>query len=157
MAPDALLRALADGELHSGEDLARAFAVTRAAVGKCMPKLAGWGLEVRAVPGAGYRLARPIDLLDARELQAALAPSTSRRLARLTVHTEIDSTNRALLESEPPRSGQLAACIAEFQRAGRGRRGRRWTTPLGGGLCLSVAWQFAGTPPDLPALTLAAG
>jgi BirA family biotin operon repressor/biotin-[acetyl-CoA-carboxylase] ligase len=48
-------------------------------------------------------------------------------------------------------------CIAEYQHAGRGRRGRRWTAPLGGGLCLSAAWQFADTPADLAALTLAVG
>jgi BirA family biotin operon repressor/biotin-[acetyl-CoA-carboxylase] ligase len=122
-----------------------------------MPKLASWGLEVRAVPGVGYRLARPIDLLDASTLRAELSPRTARRVASVTVHTEIDSTNRELLASAPPPVGELTACIAEYQHAGRGRRGRRWTTPLGGGLCLSVAWQFAGTPPDLPALTLAAG
>jgi BirA family biotin operon repressor/biotin-[acetyl-CoA-carboxylase] ligase len=122
-----------------------------------MPKLALWGLEVRAVPGAGYRLARRVDLLDADELRAALAPRTARILADLRVHTEIGSTNGELLESDPPPPGRLSVCIAEYQRAGRGRRGRRWTTPLGGGLCLSVAWQFAATPPDLPALTLAAG
>ncbi len=48
-------------------------------------------------------------------------------------------------------------CLAEFQHAGRGRRGRRWIAPLGGGLCLSVGWQFADTPPELSALTLAVG
>jgi len=157
VAPDALLRALADGNPHSGEELARAFDVTRAAVWKSVPKLADWGLEVRAVPGIGYSLARPIDLLDAQSLRSALAPRTEPRLARLEVFTELDSTNRYLLSLPAPRVGELAVCIAEFQHAGRGRRGRRWTTPLGGGLCLSAAWQFADTPPDLSALTLAVG
>ena len=44
------------------------------------------------------------------------------------------------------RVGQLDVCIAEYQTAGRGRRGRRWNVPLGGGVCLSVGWQFAGMP-----------
>ncbi len=51
----------------------------------------------------------------------------------------------------------LRACIAEYQTAGRGRRGRRWSTPLGAGLCLSVGWQFADAPAELSALTLAVG
>ena len=157
VAPDALLRALADGEPHSGSELARGLGVTRAAISKSMRKLALWGLDVSAVPGVGYRLARPIDLLDARALRRALAPRTARRLARLEVLTEVDSTNRRLLESAPPPPGKLAACLAEFQTAGRGRRGRRWLAPLGGGLCLSAGWQFAGTPRDLSALTLAVG
>jgi BirA family biotin operon repressor/biotin-[acetyl-CoA-carboxylase] ligase len=48
-------------------------------------------------------------------------------------------------------------CLAEFQTAGRGRRGRRWSTPLGAGICLSVGWQFAGMPAELSALALAVG
>jgi BirA family biotin operon repressor/biotin-[acetyl-CoA-carboxylase] ligase len=148
---------LADGEAHSGEDLARRLSVTRAAIWKSIPKLADWGLEIDAVPGVGYRLARPIDLLDARALRAALAPSTRKRVAELEVFTELDSTNRYLLDSAAPPAGKIAVCIAEFQHAGRGRRGRRWTTPFGSGLCLSAAWQFAGPPADLPALALAVG
>jgi len=157
VAPDALLRVVADGEPHSGAELAREFGVTRTAIWKTMRKLAHWGLDVTAVPGVGYRLARPIDLLDARALRRALAPRTARRLARLEVFTELDSTNRRLLESAPPPSGELAACLAEYQTAGRGRRGRRWQAPLGGGLCISAGWQFAGAPRDLAALTLAVG
>ena len=157
MTPEHLLRALADGEPHSGEEVARALGVTRAAVWKHIAALGDWGLEVVALPGVGYRLARRIELLDAEALRAALAPHAAARLTQLEVFTELGSTNRYLLERSAPPSGELHACLAEYQTAGRGRRGRRWSTPLGAGLCLSVAWQFAGTPPDLPALTLAVG
>jgi BirA family transcriptional regulator, biotin operon repressor / biotin---[acetyl-CoA-carboxylase] ligase len=157
VAPDALLRALADGESHSGAELARELGVTRSAIWKTIRKLARWGLDVSAVPGVGYRLARPIDLLDARALRRALAPRTARRLSRLEVFTELDSTNRWLLGAAPPQPGELAVCLAEFQTAGRGRRGRRWLAPLGGGLCISAGWQFQGAPRDLSALTLAVG
>ena len=74
-----------------------------------------------------------------------------------TKTTEAASTNRELLERAPPRPGTIDVCIAEYQTAGRGRRGRSWSTPLGAGLCLSAAWQFADTPPGLSALTLALG
>jgi BirA family biotin operon repressor/biotin-[acetyl-CoA-carboxylase] ligase len=151
-----LLLALADGEAHSGEDLARRLSVTRTAIWKSMPKLADWGLEIDAVPGVGYRLARPIELLEAHALRAALAPSTRKRLARLEVFAELDSTNRYLLESTPP-AGKIDVCIAEYQHAGRGRRGRRWNTPFGAGLCLSAAWRFDGPPAGLSALALAVG
>ncbi|HEY8519571.1 MAG TPA: biotin--[acetyl-CoA-carboxylase] ligase [Gammaproteobacteria bacterium] len=151
-----MLAALADGRARSGEELASAFGVSRAAVWKHVRKLEDWQVEVRAAPGRGYRLERPIDLLD----RAALAETLERRLGgavRLEVHTELPSTNARLLEAAPPPLGVSNACIAEYQTAGRGRRGRRWRTPLGAGLCLSVAWQFERTPPDLPALSLAAG
>jgi BirA family transcriptional regulator, biotin operon repressor / biotin---[acetyl-CoA-carboxylase] ligase len=155
--PEVLLRELADGAAHSGEDLARSLSVTRAAIWKSIPKLENWGLEIHAVPGVGYRLARPIDLLDAPALRAALAPSTRKRIGKLEIFPELDSTNRYLLESTAPGSDKLDVCVAEYQHAGRGRRGRRWSAPFGGGLCLSAAWQFDGSPPGLPALALAVG
>jgi BirA family transcriptional regulator, biotin operon repressor / biotin---[acetyl-CoA-carboxylase] ligase len=151
-----LLHALADGRTHSGEELARAFGITRAAVWKQVAKLADWGLNVEAAPGAGYRLPRRLDLLEVEALRAALDPDVAARLAKLEVFTELGSTNRQLLTAPPP-PGQLDVCVAEYQTAGRGRRGRRWNVPLGGGVCLSVGWQFAGMPAELAALTLAVG
>jgi BirA family biotin operon repressor/biotin-[acetyl-CoA-carboxylase] ligase len=155
--PESLLRVLADGEAHSGEELARRFDVTRAAIWKQTAKLERWGLQIAAVPGVGYRLARKIDLLDVDRLRAGLPERAGWRCGRVEVFTELPSTNRHLLERLPPAHGELDVCIAEFQTAGRGRRGRRWHTPLGAGLCLSAAWQFGETPPDLAALTLAVG
>jgi BirA family transcriptional regulator, biotin operon repressor / biotin---[acetyl-CoA-carboxylase] ligase len=156
VTPERLLVALADGIAHSGEDLAREFGVTRAAVWKQIAKLADWGLVVDAVPGVGYRLRRPVELLDAGALRAALPPRVATMLATLEVFTELDSTNRRLL-AVPPAPGKLSVCIAEYQTAGRGRRGRRWSVPLGAGLTLSAGWQFTETPPELSALTLAIG
>lgn len=156
MTIERLVHVLADGRTHSGEDLARAFGISRAAIWKQVSKLADWGLTVEAERGVGYRLAGGLDLLDADALRAALAPDVSRRLARLEVHTEVDSTNRRLL-GEPPPPGRIDVCVAEFQTSGRGRRGRRWNVPFGGGVCLSVGWQFAGMPADPAALTLAIG
>lgn len=156
MTVERLLHALADGRMHSGEELARAFGVTRAAVWKQVGKLANFGLDVEAAPGAGYRLPRRLDLLDERALRAALEPEVAARLAKLAVFTELDSTNRYLLV-EPPMVGKLDVCLAEFQTAGRGRRGRRWHAPLGSGICMSLGWQFAGLPPQPAALTLAVG
>jgi BirA family biotin operon repressor/biotin-[acetyl-CoA-carboxylase] ligase len=156
VTPESLLVALADGDAHSGEDLAREFGVTRAAVWKQIAKLADWGLTVHAVPGVGYRLDRRVDLLSAAALRGALSADVAARLASLEVFTELPSTNRQLLAAPPP-PGNMRVCIAEYQTAGRGRRGRRWSAPLGAGLTLSVSWQFADTPPELAALTLAVG
>jgi BirA family transcriptional regulator, biotin operon repressor / biotin---[acetyl-CoA-carboxylase] ligase len=151
-----LLHALADGRTHSGEELARTFGISRAAIWKQVGKLADWGLTVEAAPGSGYRLPRRLDLLAADSVRAALHPAVAARLAKVEVFTELASTNRHLLATPPP-VGALNVCIAEYQTAGRGRRGRSWTVPLGGGICLSAGWQFAGLPADLAALTLAVG
>ena len=156
MTPEALLHALKDGNPRSGEELARAFGVTRAAVWKHVAKLADWGLEVEASPGTGYRLKRPVELFDAQTLRDALSPRVAARLDSIEVVGELGSTNRHLL-AVAPAPERLRVCLADFQTAGRGRRGRAWCTPLGAGLCLSTGWQFAGTPKDLSTLTLAVG
>lgn len=154
MTPEELLALLADGRVHSGEELARTFGVTRAAVWKRMAKFADWGLSIDAVPGAGYRLARPLDLLSADLVRATLEPAVAARVAWLEVFTEIESTNEHLL-GRVPAPGRLDVCVAEFQTAGRGRRGRSWNAPLGSGICLSVGWHFVDSPAELSALTLA--
>src|SRR5688572_21635936 len=88
MTVERLLHALADGQTHSGEELARAFGVTRAAIWKQVAKLADWGLAVEAAAGAGYRLPRRLDLLDTASLRAALDAEVAARLAKLEVFTE---------------------------------------------------------------------
>ena len=47
--------------------------------------------------------------------------------------------------------------LAEFQTAGRGRRGRQWFAPPGGSICLSLSWTFPQLPKDVGALSLAIG
>ncbi|MCL4792639.1 MAG: biotin--[acetyl-CoA-carboxylase] ligase, partial [Gammaproteobacteria bacterium] len=56
-----------------------------------------------------------------------------------------------------PAPGGMLACAAEYQSGGRGRRGRRWFSPLGHGLCLSVSWCYEVAPRDLAALGLVVG
>ena len=144
----AILAVLADGQFHSGEVLAHSLGITRAAVWKKVHGLEALGLEVFRIPGKGYRLSEPLQLLDAESIRAALAPMTRERLTGLTVLDVVDSTNTWLAE----RPGEPALCLAEFQSAGRGRRGRGWVSPFGANLYLSLAWRFDEWPPGFTAL-----
>ncbi|EIT68895.1 MULTISPECIES: biotin--[acetyl-CoA-carboxylase] ligase [Hydrocarboniphaga] len=144
-----LIDTLADGAWHSGEDLANAEGVTRAAVAKRIEKLRDLGLDVEARQGLGYRLAQPLERLREAELAAA-APS-----ARVRVVGSTDSTNQQLLVADAADDPQIL--FAEFQTAGRGRRGRAWRSPFGANLYLSLAWSFSSWPPQLTALPLAVG
>ncbi len=51
-----LLPMLADGEFHSGQDLADALGVSRTAVWKQLNRLENLGLELESVRGLGYRI-----------------------------------------------------------------------------------------------------
>lgn len=57
----------------------------------------------------------------------------------------IDSTNQYLLDRlSELKSGD--ACVAEYQQAGRGRRGRKWFSPFGANLYLSMYWRLEQGP-----------
>ena len=72
----------------------------------------------------------------------------------IQVFPELSSTNVWLLQQARgfETDGALengTVCLAEAQLAGRGRRGRTWVSPSGGGIYLSLFWVF-----DLPARAL---
>lgn len=78
-------------------------------------------------------------------------------LEKLEVFAEIASTNSYLMQRPGPARGCFSVAVTDNQTAGRGRHGRRWQSPPGSGLCLSMAYTFAAVPGNLPALTLAVG
>lgn len=150
-----LIQLLADGGFHSGSRLAGQLGVSRTTVWKTLQKLHHlYGVEIHSVKGRGYRLAQSIDLLDERKI---LENCQSRdRLRGLDIHQSIESTNQWLAElPQAEFSGRV--CLAECQTAGRGRRGRRWVSPFGQSLYLSIGWQFNCGAAELSGLSLAAG
>jgi BirA family biotin operon repressor/biotin-[acetyl-CoA-carboxylase] ligase len=152
-----VLELLADGLWHSGKELGAALGLSRAAIWKQIRGLRALGLAVLAERRQGYCLAQPLDLLSAGVIRAALDPATDRALELLEVLRVTDSTNAFFTGRTAPPPGRLWAAVAEYQTGGRGRRGRRWLSPFGHGICLSVAWTFETAPRDLPALSLVAG
>lgn len=153
----ALVQALADGAWHSGETIAETLGVSRTAVWKHAAHLADWGLTLESAAGQGYRLAQPLSLLDAKALREALDPNARAAVREVEVHAELASTNAHLLAVNTLAPGQFDVCLAEYQTAGRGRRGRAWQSPFAAGLCFSLSWAFATLPPGLGALSLATG
>lgn len=151
-----LVAALADGRPWSGSELARRFGVTRAAVWKRLDELRQAGLPIAAAAGRGYRLERPLDLLDAAAIRAALPASMQPRMADIAVHWDIDSTSSELLRTAAAR-GDLAVCLAEQQSAGRGRRGRQWQSPPLCNVYLSLLKRFDRGMGSLAGLSLAVG
>jgi BirA family biotin operon repressor/biotin-[acetyl-CoA-carboxylase] ligase len=151
----ALLRRLMGGAV-SGDTLAREFDLTRAAIWKRIAALREAGVPIEARAGQGYRLAQPLDLLDAAAIAAALPPDARARLDALEVAWSIDSTSSELLRRDTP--GHVAvALLAERQTGGRGRLGRAWASPLAAHVYLSLARRFGGGLARLGGLSLVAG
>lgn len=144
-------------EFVSGAALAEAAGVTRTAVWKAVRTLRSWGTPIEAVPRRGYRLALPASPLDLDAVCAALDPALRRQLRSGRCEASLDSTNTILLETGAPPPGQFDFATAEYQRAGRGRRGRQWLAAPGSAICLSWSWSFAALPAQVGALSLAVG
>lgn len=151
----ALLARLIEGAV-SGDALARETGLTRAAIWKRIAALREAGVPIEARAGQGYRLATPVDLLDAVAIAGALPPGGHARLAALDVAWSIDSTNTALLQAAVPRAG-ARVLLAERQTGGRGRLGRAWTSPLAAHVYLSLARGFGSGLARLGGLSLVAG
>lgn len=152
-----LLGALCDGEAHSGAALAAQFGVSRAAIWERIERLRALGADIYAVTGKGYQLARAFEFLSPQAIQDRLTPASLAALSAPTVSLSVDSTNQRLLEAIPGGNIHGQAWLAEFQTAGRGRRGDRWLAPPGAAVCLSLGWRFDVPPRDLSALSLAVG
>jgi BirA family biotin operon repressor/biotin-[acetyl-CoA-carboxylase] ligase len=148
-----LLRILADGSFHSGERLGQLLGIPRAGVWDLIRRIEALGLRVFKVRGRGYRLADSLDLLDRGAIAARLARSAPE--LRIEFLDECPSTSTLLAERATggAQSGVVLAC--ERQIEGRGRRGNRWVSVVGGSLAFSILWRFPRGSGSLAGLSLA--
>lgn len=148
--PLKLIAILADGNFHSGEQLGEQLGMSRAAINKHIQTLRDWGVDVFTVPGKGYSLPEPVQLLNEAFIHSQIADN------RVAVLPVIDSTNQYLLDRlNELKSGD--SCVAEYQQAGRGRRGRKWFSPFGANLYLSMYWRLEQGPAAAIGLSLVIG
>lgn len=132
-----VLRALQDNQEDyiSGQGLADRLDVSRHAVWKAIDKLRAEGFDIEARTNRGYRLVGACDVLSAEAVAACLDKNAG---FALEYSEEIDSTNnraRALAEGG---CDEWTVVLAESQTAGRGRLGKQFYSPKGGGIYMSV-------------------
>ncbi|MCC8025145.1 MAG: biotin--[acetyl-CoA-carboxylase] ligase [Clostridium sp.] len=139
----------------SGQQLCEIFGVSRTAVWKAVRQLEEEGYKIEAVRNKGYRLTEEADVITQAELKSMF--HTKWIGNRLEYFDETDSTNiraRRLAEEGAPH-GTLV--VADSQTAGKGRRGRAWTSPKGVGIWMSMVLRPPIKPSDASMLTLVAG
>ena len=149
--------ALCDGRFHSGEQLARSLGVSRSAIWKATGTLRELGATLHAVRNRGYRFAGASEALDAARIRERLARDVRHHVRSVETTWSTASTNSVLLERANPPGAMSEVFLAEYQTAGRGRRGREWLASPGGAICLSLSWTFREVPRDLGALSLVIG
>lgn len=149
------LRRLSHEEFRSGERVAKDMGLSRSALWNALQSADQLGVQVFKVHGRGYRLASGIDWLDYDEVIAHLGEAAG--AFSLHVVDRISSTNSTLVEQASAGAASGTCLAAEVQSAGRGRRGRNWHSPLGGGLTFSLLWRFTAGAAVLSTLSLAVG
>lgn len=119
----------------SGEALAEAFGVSRAAIWKGIKALENEGHEIIALQKKGYLLKTYGEKLDSDKI---LSFYQGKAPLRLEVHEALGSTNDYLKTLAEKGEHEWLAVLAERQTSGKGRLGRSFYSPKGTGIYLSV-------------------
>ncbi len=136
------------------EELVDVAGTGRAQVDEALADLARRGHRFERSPAHGVRLIRPT-VLDAHLIERNLPV---RHIGRHVIcFNETDSTNDTAFASAQQAAGETLVVTAEYQRAGRGRLGRKWISPPGTAVLASVLLHRQACELPHEALTLAAG
>ena len=122
------------GREISGESLAADMGVSRNAVWKAIKELRRSGVMISAKPKAGYFLAKDDNSLSKEGIEALLDDLPLTR----DVRQSVTSTNDLLKEIAYTGAPQGYALIASEQTAGKGRLGRKFYSPAGSGVYISL-------------------
>jgi len=97
------------------------------------------------------------DVLSAERISAGLNTAFVGR--SLVYLAEVGSTNEVARQLAMAGAPDGTLVVADYQTAGRGRLGRRWESPPGTGLLLSLLWRCGSflDPNQVQALTMACG
>ena len=119
----------------SGEEIAEKLGVSRAAVCKAVKSLRLSGCEVEAVTNKGYRIKELIDIITKSGIEKYLKTNNN---VYLSVIPTVTSTNTVLREKAHQGAPENTVVVASAQTDGRGRFGRRFVSPEGSGIYMSI-------------------
>ena len=117
------------GDYVSGQELCERFKVSRTAVWKAIGQLKKEGYQIEAVQNRGYLLAEGKELFGQHELESRMNTKWAGHPVRF--YDALGSTNlQAKVDAENgAKEGTLI--VADMQTAGRGRKGKAWSSPAG--------------------------
>lgn len=137
-----VLTLLQNGEVWSGQELARQLNISRTAIWKQIESLKQDGHEIITIPRKGYRLIEQMDRFDE---PAFVSDRKGRFGQRVHSYDQVDTTQRIAHELAQQQAPEGTIVISEEQTQGRGQLGRNWYNPKRVNIAASVILR-----PNLP-------
>ncbi len=138
----------------SMEELAQTADITAARIDRALAELGSRGHKLEFHPQRGIRLGRP-PALDSWLIERDLG--TSRVGRHILCFTSVDSTNDTAAGATRQSGSDGLVVLAEAQKGGRGRHGRRWLSPPGANILMSILLKDPKSVLVQESLTVAAG
>lgn len=137
----------------SGAEIAATLKVTRTAVWKRINILRGKGYTIEALPAKGYKLLKAPDL-SIEEIRDTVSGCSKIIGKKVLFFDTINSTNTYAMELADMGYPEGTVIIADAQTSGKGRLGRKWLSPQGKNLYMSIILRPVILPRDAAMLTL---
>jgi len=131
----------------SGEDISRDLGISRSAVWKYIKLLRESGYNIESSSRHGHRLISRSNTLNEFEIRRNIKTEIFGR-KDIHVFNETDSTNIQAFKLAAAGADEGSIVLAESQTLGKGRLGRKWISPAGMNIYLSVIIR-----PKIPTLT----
>lgn len=138
----------------SGQALCERLGVSRTAVWKYINVLKKEGYEIESVTRKGYRLLRSPDLLTEEAVREYL--TEDEWPGRIVCFPSVDSTNEEAKRKAVLGERDGTLFVADNQTAGKGRRGRVWSSPEGKDIFCTILLRPEIPPDRASMLTLVA-
>jgi len=132
------------GNYISGAQLAEELSVSRNSIWKAIKSLQNDGYNINAVTNKGYCLSPETDILSTQSICKNL--SNNKDTFNISVYKTISSTNSVIKELAIKGEKEGTVIISEEQTQGRGRFGRKFYSPKGTGIYMSILLK-----PQIPA------
>jgi len=136
----------------SGAAMSKTLGISRSAVWKHIRSLRQEGYRIEAQTASGYRLVAVPSHPTPWEIQAGLG--TDRFGRKIHLFQQVTSTNAVAFRLARRGEQEGAVVLAEAQTAGKGRMGRRWESPGGANIYLSLILRPHIPPTNMPLITL---
>ncbi len=140
------------GKYVSGQEISRGFDVSRTAIWKSIEALREKGFRIDSSPRRGYRFEAGPEHIVGLDIEVGLG---TRLIGNTVVSFDtVPSTIDVAISLAQENAAEGTVVVAESQAGGRGRLGRKWSSPAGVGIWCSVILRPPVPPRDAPKLTL---